>query len=101
MLCLGSLISISPPEYHLKVKMMNCVVWSRGFREHTHTCQKNGRLGCRFDYPKQPSPETRLKTNADGGNKARFYIIKCEPGAEMVNPYNQHLVRAWRANMDV
>ena len=69
--------------------------------KHTHTCQKNGRHGCRFDYPKQPSPETRLKTNADGGNKARFYIIKREPGAEMVNPYNQHLLRAWRANMDV
>ena len=55
---------------------------------HTHTCQKNGRRGCKFDYPKQPSPETRLKTNADGGSKARFYIIKREPGAEMVNPYN-------------
>ena len=68
---------------------------------HTHTCQKNGRPGCMFDYPKQASPETRLKTNADGGNKARFYIIKSEPGAEMVNPYNQHLLRAWRANMDV
>ena len=69
--------------------------------KHTHTCQKNGRRGCRFDYPKQPSPETRLKTNADSGNKARFYIIKREPGAEMVNPYNQHLLHAWRANMDV
>ena len=69
--------------------------------KHTHTCQKNGRHGCRFDYPKQPSPETRLKTNADGGNKARFYVIKREPGAEMVNPYNEHLLRAWRANMDV
>ena len=61
--------------------------------KHTHKC--------RFDYPKQPSPETRLKTNADGGNKARFYIIKREPGAEMVNPYNQQLLRAWRANVDI
>ena len=69
--------------------------------KHTHTCKKNGRHGCRFDYPKQPSPETQLKTNADGGNKARFYIIKRKTGAEMVNPYNQHLLRAWRANMDV
>ena len=69
--------------------------------KHTHTYQKNGRCGCRFDYPKQPSPETRLKTNGDGGNKARFYVIKREPGAGMVNPYNQHLLCAWRANMDV
>ena len=29
--------------------------------KHTHTCQKNSRCGCRFDYPKGPSPETRLK----------------------------------------
>ena len=69
--------------------------------KHTYTCQKNGRYGCRFDYPKDPSPETRLKTNADGGNKDRFYVIKREPGAEIVNPYNEHLLRAWRANMDI
>ena len=69
--------------------------------KHTHTCQKYGRHGCRFDYPKQPSHETRLKTNADGGNKARFYILKREIGAEMVNPYNQHLLHAWQANMDI
>ena len=68
---------------------------------YTHMSEKKGRCGCRFDYPKQPSPETRLKTNADGGNKSRFYVIKWEPGAEMVNPYNEHLLRAWRANMDV
>ena len=43
---------------------------------------------------KDPSPETRLKTNADGGNKAKFYGIKRELGAEMVNPYNEHLLRA-------
>ena len=69
--------------------------------KHTHTCKKNSRRGCRFYYPKDPSPETRLKTNADGGNKARFYVIKREPGAEMVNPYNEHLLRARRANMDI
>ena len=72
--------------------------------KHTHTCQKNGRCGCRFDYPKHPrlsSPVTRLKTHTDGGNKARFYIIKREIGAEMVDPYNQHLLCAWKANMDI
>ena len=34
--------------------------------------KKNTGVGCRFDYPKQPSPVIRLKTHADGGNKARF-----------------------------
>ena len=70
-------------------------------QRHTHTSKKNGRRGCRFDYPKDRNPESRLKTNADGGNKGRFYVIKKEPGAEMVNHYNEHLLRVWRANMDI
>jgi len=44
---------------------------------------------------------THLKTHSDEENEARFYIIKREPGAEMVNSYNQHLLLAWRANMDI
>ena len=44
---------------------------------------------------------TCLKAHTDGGNKARFYIIKREIGAEMVNPYNRHLLCAWKANMDI
>ena len=49
--------------------MMNCVLGHRLQRhKHTHTSEKW------FDYLKQPSPETHLKTNADGGNKARFYV---------------------------
>ena len=68
---------------------------------HTQTCRKNGRNRCRFDYPKRPSDTTRLKRNADVGNKARFYILKREVGAEMINPYNPDLLKAWRANMDI
>ena len=45
--------------------------------------------------------QTRLKRNADVGNKARFYILKREVGAEMINPYNPDLLKAWRANMDI
>ena len=48
-----------------------------------------------------PSDTTCLKRNADIGNKARFYILKCEVGAEMINPYNPDLLRAWRANMNI
>ena len=62
---------------------------------HTQTCRKNGRNRCRFDYPKWPSDTTCLKRNADVGNKARFYILKREVGAEMINPYNRDLLRAW------
>ena len=34
-------------------------------------------------------------------NKAKFYVIKREPGAEIVNPYNEHLLHAWRAYLDI
>ena len=33
--------------------------------------------------------------------KVLRYTVKREPGPEMVNPYNEHLLRAWRANMDI
>ena len=68
---------------------------------HTQTCRKNGLNRCRFDYPKRPSDTTRLKKNAGVGNKACFYILKREIGAEMINPYNPDLLKAWRANMDI
>ena len=68
---------------------------------HTSTCRKEGRSCCRFDYPKQSSETTHLKRNADVGNKARFYILKRDKGAEYINPYNPDLLRAWQANMDI
>ena len=42
-----------------------------------------------------------MKRNADVGNKARFYILKRDKGAEYINPYNPDLLRAWQANMDI
>ena len=69
---------------------------------HTHTCRKDGRYHCRFDYPKNASDTTHLKRNIDVGNKARFYVLKRAQGAEMINPYNlPSLLRAWGANMDI
>ena len=53
---------------------------------HSHT------LTC--DYPKQSSETTHLTKNADVGNKARFYILKRDIGAEYINPYNPDLLRA-------
>ena len=68
---------------------------------HTHTCRKDGRYRCRFDYPKNASDTTHLKRNIDVGNKARFYVLRRAQGAEMINPYNPSLLRAWGANMDI
>ena len=68
---------------------------------HMSTCHKEGQSRCQFDYPKQSSETTHLKGNADVGNKARFYILKRDKGAEYINPYNPDLLRAWQANMDI
>ena len=54
-----------------------------------------------FDYPKNASDTTHLKRNIDVGNKARFYVLRRAQGAEMINPYNSSLLRAWGANMDI
>ena len=51
---------------------------------HTHTCRKDGRYRCRFDYPKNASDTTHLKRNIDVGNKARFYVLRRAQGAECV-----------------
>jgi len=45
--------------------------------------------------------ETRLKSHIDPGNTSRFYITKRSEGNEMVNAYNPHILKAWRANMDI
>ena len=67
---------------------MNCVLGHEASETHTHTCHKNGRRGCRFD---SLTLKPILKKCM---NKARFYVIKRKPGAEMVNPYNEHLLHA-------
>ena len=54
---------------------------------------------CRFDFPQPLSEVTRLKNNYDPGNKSRFYVLKRSEGEENCNPYNAHLLKAWKANM--
>jgi len=67
----------------------------------THTRRKTGTMHCRFDYPQNACPQTRLKTHSDVVNRSRFYLIKHDQGAEMINPYNPQLLLAWQANMDI
>ena len=70
---------------------MNWGLWYSDYK-NIATCRKDGRYRCRFDYSKNAS---------DVGNKARFYVLRHAQGAEMINPYNPSLLRAWGANMDI
>ena len=55
---------------------------------------------CHFDFPQPLCEETRLKSHDDPGNRSRCYLLKRSVGEENINPYNEHLLRAWQANMD-
>ena len=56
---------------------------------------------CRFDFPQPLSEDTRLKSHDDPGNKSRFYVLKRSAGEENCNPYYTHLLKAWKANIDI
>ena len=73
---------------------------------HTSTCRKTtlrrrNVAECRFDFPQPLCEETRLKSHDDPGNRSRCYLLKRSVGEENINPYNEHLLRAWQANMDI
>ena len=67
---------------------------------HTSTCRKTTRrrrnvAECCFDFPQPLCEETRLKSYDDPGNRSRCYLLKRSVGEENINPYNEHLLRAW------
>ena len=99
-----SLTDTSPHESLLGIlAMMNFVNWFCVCKNtnHTHTCRKTGTRRRRFDYPQNAFPQTRLTTHGDVGNRSRFYLVKREAGAEMINPYNPQLLLAWQANIHI
>jgi len=51
--------------------------------------------------PRPLSEEIWLKSHDDPRNKSRFYVLKRSSGEENCNPYNAHLLKAWKANMDI
>ena len=73
---------------------------------HTSTCRKTTHrrrnvAECWFDFPRPLCEETHLKSHDDPGNRSRCYLLKRSAGEENINPYNEHLLRAWQANMDI
>ena len=99
-------ISVNIPNEGSKDEQLRSLVMHVQQHHHTVTCKKatNRRPNvkdCRFDFPPPLSEVTRLKNNDDPGNKSRFYVLKRSEGEENCNPYNAHLLKAWKANMDI
>ena len=88
---------IPPPQE----QELHKLVTSLQIHHHTDTCFKQKSRKCRFDYPQPLSEQTRQKTLYDGGNPARFYILKRSVEEKWVNPYNPVILKEWNANMDI
>ena len=99
-------ISVNIPLQDCKDKELRSLVLRVQQHHHTATCRKATQrrrnvADCRFDFPQPLSEETRLKSHGDPGNKSRFYVLKRLAGEENCNPYNAHLLKTWKANMDL
>ena len=99
-------ISVNIPNEGSKDEQLHSLVMHVQQHHHTVTCKKATNRhpnvkDCRFDFPQPLSEVTRLKNNDDPGNKSRFYVLKRSEGEENCNPYNTHLLKAWKANMDI
>jgi hypothetical protein len=55
---------------------------------HTKSCTKKPR-------------KNRIKTNIDQGNTSRFYVTRRQKTDSMINAYNPHILKAWKANMNI
>ena len=99
-------ISVNIPTHGCKDEELRSLVLRVQQHHHTSTCRKATRRGknvadCRCDLPQPLSEDTRLKSHDDPGNKSRFYVLKRSAVEENCNPYNTHLLKAWKANMDI
>ena len=99
-------ISVNIPKHGCKDEELRSLVLRVQQHHNTSTCRKATRRGknvadCRCDLPQPLSEDTRLKSHDDPGNKSRFYVLKRSAGEENCNPYNTHLLKAWKANMDI
>ena len=71
---------------------------------HTSTCKKRRYSGCRFGFPRPSTSKTHLLQNVNStnpSNRGRFYETIRKEKDIYVNPYNDVILRRWRANMDI
>ena len=71
---------------------------------HTSTCKKRRYSGCRFGFPRPTTSKTHLLQNVNStnpSNRGRFYETIRKEKDIYVNPYNDVILRRWRANMDI
>lgn len=79
---------------------MHNLVSTLQIHHHTETCRK-GKSLCRFNFPRPPSVQTKIKPNINPIASKSFYETRRKPEEAWVNPYNPTILQAWQANMDI
>lgn len=80
--------------------VMHNLVSTVQIHHHTETCRK-GKSLCRFNFPRPPSMQTKIKPNINPIASKSFYETRRKPEEAWVNPYNPAILQAWQANMDI
>ena len=80
--------------------VLNSLVTTLQIHHHTETCRK-GKSLCRFNFPRPPSIETKIKPSINPIASKSFYETRRKAEEAWVNPYNPTILQAWQANMDI
>ena len=80
--------------------VLHSLVKTLQIHHHTDTCRK-GKSLCRFNFPRPPSNETKIKPSINPIASKSFYETKRKAEEAWVNPYNPTILQAWQANMDI
>ena len=79
---------------------MSNLVTTLQIHHHTETCRE-GKTLCRFNFPRPPSAQTKVKPKSNPIASKSFYETRRKPEEAWVNPYNPTILQAWQANMDI
>ena len=78
------------------------IVSSLQVHNHTFTCRRTKTsTSCRFDFPRPITPTTTVRLTNISSTTGRFYELQRDALSQWVNPYNEHILKTWFANMDI
>jgi len=79
---------------------LSTLVTTLQIHHHTETCRK-GKSLCRFNFPRPPSVETKIKPSINPIASKSFYETRRKAEEAWVNSSNPTILQAWQANMDI
>lgn len=71
---------------------------------HMNTCHNNSSSICRFSFPRQECPETKIVAHSSDDfirSGVRICLLKRRKQDQWINNYNPILLELWEGNMDI